>query len=326
MAANIDRVINKVEKLLALGTSSNEHEAALAVAKAQEILLAHGLEMEQVTGRKANRSDVIEAEAFDVFERGKTTKWRMDVLATVARTSGVWIARGYRSERIETKGKVRYAQMRTAYFIGLPADVEMAGYAYSFLIGEVERLAQAEANIAWAAIRQLAVDRGITVHDAESRYVWDCPHPLKVKASFTKGAAEGVSEMLLSAERTRATTADTSTTALVVNRDAIIRDYWYMKTYGMTYDEKQIEMREQIKADPNPNAVGKPLTPAQARKQQERDERAWRRESARQQRAEERKWANIDYSSYVKGQDAGRSMNVRAGIRGGRGSAPALDR
>jgi len=51
MAVEMEAIIRKVEKLLALGTSSNEHEAASAVAKAQDLMEAYGLAMEQVTGR-----------------------------------------------------------------------------------------------------------------------------------------------------------------------------------------------------------------------------------------------------------------------------------
>lgn len=330
MAVDMERIISKVEKLLALGTSSNEHEAAAAVAKAQDLMEAYGLAMEQVTGRKAAKDDVREGAAFDVFEEGKTTAWRMAVLETVAKTSGVWIARGYRTERIESKHAKygsRYAQYRTAYFIGLPADVQMAGYAYSFLVGEIERLAQEHANGHWAAIRQMAADRGISVHDAESRYTWSRgTHPLKAKASFTKGAAEGVVSMLVAEQRQRRQTASVETNALVVNRDAIIRDYWYLKNYGKTYDEYHADLKARMAATPiTPTTVAKPLSPSAARRQSEAADRRWRRQEEARQRAEERKWANMDQAAYFKGHDAGRSMSIRPGVEKG-AAAPAARR
>lgn len=41
-------IIEKIKKLLALATSSNENEAKLAAAKAQELLVAHNLDMQTV--------------------------------------------------------------------------------------------------------------------------------------------------------------------------------------------------------------------------------------------------------------------------------------
>lgn len=326
MAVEMERIISKVEKLLALGTSSNEHEAASAVAKAQDLMEAYGLAMEQVTGRKAVKDDVREGTAFDVFEQGKTTAWRMDVLETVARTSGVWIARSYRSERVESKHAkygTRYATFRTAYFVGLPADVQMAGYAYSFLVGEIERLAQEAANVHWAAIRADAKRYGISVHDAEADYVrYNGTHPLKAKTSFTKGAAEGVVSMLNTEARARRQTASADANALVVNRDAIIRDYWYQKNYGKSYDEYMAEIKARMAADPNPNAVAKPLSPSAARRQSEAADRRWRRQEEARQRAEARKWAAMDKDAYFAGVDAGRSMRVRPGV-GAADAAPA---
>ncbi len=43
-----DTIIEKIQKLLALATSNNEHEASLAMEKAQELLLRHNLSMAEV--------------------------------------------------------------------------------------------------------------------------------------------------------------------------------------------------------------------------------------------------------------------------------------
>jgi ElaB/YqjD/DUF883 family membrane-anchored ribosome-binding protein len=41
-------IVDRIAKLLALATSSNEHEAAAAAAKAQEILTEHNLRLEDI--------------------------------------------------------------------------------------------------------------------------------------------------------------------------------------------------------------------------------------------------------------------------------------
>lgn len=325
MAVDMERIIAKVEKLLALGTSSNEHEAAAAVAKAQDLMEAYGLAMEQVTGRKAARDDVREGTAFDVYERGKPTAWKEDVLQAVARTSGVWVARSSRSERVTSKvtKNSRYAYWRTAYLIGLPADVQTAGYAYSFLVGEIERLAQVEADAHTARIVARAKRYGMTIHAAEADYVaYEGTHPLKAKSSFTKGAAEGVVAMLDSEARKRRSQATTETNALVVNRDAIIRDYWYMKQYKMTYAEYQAHIKARMEETPvTPSTVAKPLSPSAARRMSEAAERKYQRQEQARQRAEDRKWAAMDKDAYYKGVDAGRTMSVRPGVDGGSAGA-----
>jgi len=331
MAVEMEAIIRKVEKLLALGTSSNEHEAASAVAKAQDLMEAYGLAMEQVTGRKAARDDVREGTGFDVYEYGKPTAWRESVLDTVAKTSGVWIAKGYRNERVESKHAKygsRYASMRTAYLIGLPADVQTAGYAYSFLVGEIERLAQAEASRVTAKIVAMSREQGISIHDAERNYVaWGYgSHPLRIKASFTQGAAAGVVEMLQAEARARRSEANIEANALVVNREQIIRDYWYQKQYGKTYAEYMADLKARADAysAANPRAVAKPLSPSEARRQAEAADRRYDRQQRTQENAEQRKWANIDHTAYRAGREAGRSMSVRPGVE--RGSAAGASR
>ncbi len=41
-------IIEKIQKLLSLATSSNEHESRLAASKAQELLVIHNLELQQI--------------------------------------------------------------------------------------------------------------------------------------------------------------------------------------------------------------------------------------------------------------------------------------
>jgi len=311
--------------VLALGASPNEHEAAAAVAKAQDMLLAYGLQMEQVTGRKANSNDIKETSPFDVFEFGKPTAWRMDVLRAVAKTGGCYVVTRGRAEQVQSKHArygTRYASIQTAYFVGFPGDVEVAAYAHSFLVAEIERLAKAYADTMWAEISQMATEREITFHAAEERYVWLYgTHPLKAKTSWTKGAAAGVVAMLES-EAYRREHSDEMTMALVVNRTAALRDYRYMKNFGMTYDEFMKKHTRPV----NPAAVTKPLTPAQERAQRERDERAWARYSRKTQNEQDRKWAAMDRQAYRHGEEAGRKMSVRPAVDGDGAARPAIEK
>lgn len=300
----IEKAIDKAQKLLALGTSSNEHEAALALAKAQDIMLEHGLEMHQITGRRPESVDVKETSQQDIFTAGKPDAWKGELFTTIARTSGVWPLMSW---RYDDRGR----RVRTGWFAGLPGDVELAEYAYSFLVAELLRLAKVEADRGWAAIRDMAADRGISVHDAEARYVWYNSHPLKVKASWLRGAADGVGEQLQRAKRDRDRAAGVRGDELIVNRDQVIRDWWYRKQYGMSYADYTAKWEKQAASVEE----AKPKTAAQIRKDQKRAEAAYRRYERSQRAAHNRKWANVDMTAYMDGHRTGQSLSTRPGIK-----------
>ena len=51
-----EEIFQRIEKLLALNTSHNEHEAALALSKASEILQKYNLDMSTIRGRLSQDS------------------------------------------------------------------------------------------------------------------------------------------------------------------------------------------------------------------------------------------------------------------------------
>lgn len=66
------KIIDVIQKLLALATSPNEHEAALAASKAQEFMLKHKIEEWELTGK-------VEHKAANVFQYNVpmgVNKWR----------------------------------------------------------------------------------------------------------------------------------------------------------------------------------------------------------------------------------------------------------
>src|SRR3954454_9262567 len=84
-AREIDRIVDRVKKLLALSSSQNPHEAALAAAKAQELLFKHNLslalvEAELPGGRHSRYVN-------DRFDSGGWMDWRRRLLAAVARNN-----------------------------------------------------------------------------------------------------------------------------------------------------------------------------------------------------------------------------------------------
>jgi len=321
------KIIEKIRALLETRGRTPE-EAAAYVAKANELAEEYGVAMYEVAngGKSKMASDVRETTAMDIFEHGKPQAWRWVVLQAAAQASGVWAVEHTRIElRTSKAGRSSYRRFQTAYFIGLPLDVEIAGYTYQFLVQEIERLAKVHAKPAWDEIRALAVKLGIKVHEAEMDWSYINVHPLKQEASFRKGAAQGIKEALEGHTAERQAAADTSTTALVVDRDAAIRNYIYQKRYGKSFDEMQQEaaerraQREAAEAEASKDlpAVPPPKVLRWTKTDEKRYQAGLRKEARREQAEHNRYWANVDVKSWSGGREAGRSMKVRPGVEGG---------
>lgn len=121
-------IIEKVKKLLALSGSDNEHEAALAAAKAQEILERENLSLFELTGFN-------EAEIKTVIVNGKCRhqRWDLYLFSTLSKTYEVF---PYLSKK-ERKGAVMVV-------VGYPQDLKVFEYVYIYLKGAVERLTKRE--------------------------------------------------------------------------------------------------------------------------------------------------------------------------------------
>lgn len=75
----VTTIIQKIKKLLALSESSNEHEAKLAMFKAQELLAKHKISLKEIEDHK--NIDVIEGKTNITFRQGKWKGRLADVIA-----------------------------------------------------------------------------------------------------------------------------------------------------------------------------------------------------------------------------------------------------
>ena len=88
------KIIEQVTKLLALSKSANEHEAALALAKAEMLLEKYRLDMtaiEMMTGRK---EDIIEDDE-PIFDSEKLAHWEVKLAQGIAFLYGCTTIRFY---------------------------------------------------------------------------------------------------------------------------------------------------------------------------------------------------------------------------------------
>lgn len=121
----IDRVLERIRKLLALAGSSNQHEAELAMKKAHELMLRHNVEA------AATRE-------YEVRHLGDPTKRGTRVEADIA----ALLAEYFFVKVIRVPAYVAtLARQGAVYEIaGSRANVEMAAHVYAFLLATAERL------------------------------------------------------------------------------------------------------------------------------------------------------------------------------------------
>lgn len=303
-------VIAKIQKLLNAAGRTPEEAAAFA-AKAQEIMLEHGLAMAAIEGAtKQTRSDVHEGDRHDLFESGRPGDWKERLFRHVASTSGVWASMGSRTEYKTSKaGRGRYAKIRQGCFVGFPADVAAATEIFYYLVCELERQGKAYTDAMWGEVRDLATSRAIPIHRAEEEFTWkQGTHPLKAKVSWFRGASDAVgSELFRQQAESRTRHGEAKVDALIVNREGAIKDYWYQKVYGKPYADVMADIKAQTSV---------PVTA----KEQERRERAYQRARDRQDRADAREAARTDWSAYDAGTRAGRAVAARRDAARGAGS------
>ncbi len=116
-------IIEKIQKLLALANSSNEHEAALAAAHAQRLLSEHNLAMADVEAKQQRPQSADKV----VTTVAKTLpKWVRNLSA------GVCTAFDCQAIHHPAQGKMT--------FIGVGADVQVASYTFSYLDRTIRKL------------------------------------------------------------------------------------------------------------------------------------------------------------------------------------------
>ena len=114
-------IIEKIKKLLALASSTNEHEAALAASHAQRLLSEHNLAMADIeSAQKPQSADKVEAQ--------------------VSKTLPKWLRFLVTGVNIAFDCQAIHSSDGTLTFIGVGADVQVAAYTFSYLDKTVRRL------------------------------------------------------------------------------------------------------------------------------------------------------------------------------------------
>ena len=178
-------VMERITKLLALSTSSNEHEAAAAAAKAQELMFRHNLSVAQLqAGQTGSRDDYVTR----VVELGALNSWRRSLIHVLA-------------EHNFCKAVAFVGTPRVA-IVGEPHNIALVEQLYAYLLRELLRLADA----GWLRAKRRARD---------TARQW--------KHGFQHGAVAAIAERLAE-QRQQDETESEASQALVVMKDADVTE------------------------------------------------------------------------------------------------------
>lgn len=118
-------VIQQVQKLLALSKSSNEHEAALALARAEALLEKYRLDMTEVEMMGGNKEEIVEDQD-PLFDSENLAPWESRLAHGIAYVYGCTTIRlGNKLIRI----------------IGRPSDIMFVRYLVTYITLELFRFA-----------------------------------------------------------------------------------------------------------------------------------------------------------------------------------------
>lgn len=124
--------LDKIKKLLALSKSTNEHEAALALAAAMKIASEEGVDLEKMS----LTDDEILAQSYTLEPQSKKIEqWKSYLWARIARVFGCTI---FMNTFLNQDLNVRY-RIKIA---GRKQDIEIADYVGVYLQRELEKLSR----------------------------------------------------------------------------------------------------------------------------------------------------------------------------------------
>ncbi len=178
-----DRIIEMIRRLLGLATSNNVHEATLAAAKAQELLFKYNLDIAQIEELGGPQAQEYISEFIELSNTKQYISWKRGLLHIIAK---------YNFCRT-----VSYTNSVQCMIVGKRHNIEVVQYLYSYLAGEVARLAE-------------------NGYKNNNRKGW-VQKPTWIN-SFCSGAVSGIYQQLR-AQRVQDLGLSSSSTAMVVTTD-----------------------------------------------------------------------------------------------------------
>lgn len=129
----MDSIKEKIRKLLALASGGNENEAALALAKAQELMTIHRLSQIDIElSGKIVDSPIIE-DINPIIEGGRVPSWKFRLVGALAKHNNCSVLK---FAGMGTSAK-RETQIR---IFGRSEDIDIVRYMLAFIVVELTRI------------------------------------------------------------------------------------------------------------------------------------------------------------------------------------------
>lgn len=135
-----DRILDLIKKCLALSESSEPHEAALALERAQKLMQQYG-----VTAESAEVGAIKEEELRSIASASKLKGWELRLFDAIANAFGcaLLFKRGIKPETVKKFGLRDEARYGRYIFLGPERDAKVALYAAQVLQRQLARSRQA---------------------------------------------------------------------------------------------------------------------------------------------------------------------------------------
>lgn len=133
----LSSVISRVQKLLALSTSSNANEAAIAAAKANKLIDEYRLTESELNVNNPNNDPLIEDDSY-IYETGRIIPWKNYLVSVLTDHYGCTCFNQF----IAPKGR-KISQYK---LIGKKSDVQIVKYMFTWLMNECQRLSDIHAK------------------------------------------------------------------------------------------------------------------------------------------------------------------------------------
>lgn len=207
-----DEIVERIRKLLALSSSSNANEAAVAAAKAADLLQRYNLEMHQIEQKTNTGSAVIDLQEWVDEDKKDGIKFKERWVLQLANT----LCNHFMCKAVVGRGRL--------HFIGTQVNAESAHQAFLSLRISLLAMSQSGMEAYAKKLKQTMLDNPeefADVFEMSPYSVKGSLNPLVWKRSWLLGAVEGIDEQL--DQQSDNATSDVKAMVLVSNTK--VNDY-----------------------------------------------------------------------------------------------------
>lgn len=290
---NMDKIISKVKKLMAMTTEAGctEAEAQSAANKVAELLADYNLDMATVEakGIKADGGERIK----DTSTSRAMYKWQQELMRVVAEVSYCYhfVTYSYVPKKNGGHRKVPAHQL-----VGRKVNVVSAQVMFDYLCVTIERLVPLASNSERLSRSAMSWKEGCAARVgerlADRRYKQEREQELAARKAQAEAAAAGTTATGLTLVKVKANEADAN---------------W---EFANGYPEGTLAKWHAEPSRPIVTIKEEREPTEEEKRAWEKQRERWRKQDERDRKAREREWARKDHAAYNAGREAGDNIGL----------------